>query len=435
MTVELDNLDHLAEHCATLSLLVSLPAAQDGYLVGGVVRDALLGRPLTDLDFAFPHDPTPLAREFARRIEGHWFWLDAERRQSRVVPGPGALGPVCDFSPYRAIDLEADLRARDFTMNAMALPLANLSVGALVDPTRGLADLRNGVLRMTSEEALSDDPLRILKGIRHAADLALEIAPETLHAMRRQVAALDRVAPERIRQECWKTLAAMRAAEGFAHLLATGAGVQLYGEGFARAFAEQLLSLKACRHAMSEMTENDVLVAEWLQEEIEQGLSREILLVWTFHLRTIDPLLPAAIAARWLLSRRTTANMAGLAVLCAEDVVAFQALPMTSRVVALWAQERGVEPKLLLPALVILAAGSPELSVDICPWIPLVETLDGSTPRNLVDGRWLRERLGLKDGPEMGRALQRLRKAELSGEVADAAQARHYLLRWYDNKD
>ncbi|MBQ6668991.1 MAG: CCA tRNA nucleotidyltransferase, partial [Deltaproteobacteria bacterium] len=103
------------------SLLRALRRASECpcHLVGGAVRDALLGRPVHDWDVITPEKADDLARRFAQSLNGTWFELDAERGYSRVCLAQGSV----DFAPWRAATLEEDLRARDFTINALAFPL------------------------------------------------------------------------------------------------------------------------------------------------------------------------------------------------------------------------------------------------------------------------------------------------------------------------
>jgi len=434
MPVDFDNLSRLAERCTLLDQLSSMSSAYTGYLVGGAVRDALLGRPLVDLDFAFAGDPTPLARDFARKINGHWFWLDSARRQSRVVAGKSAPALVCDFAPLRAADIDGDLKARDFTVNAMALKLSDLASANLLDPTDGLSDLNHGCLRMTSEDALRDDPLRILKGVRHAAEMDFAIVPSTLNAMRRQAPGLNRVALERVRQEVSRILSAEHVVFGLEQLSGSGAGTVLFGQGFSTNFTAVSAVVTVCRQAWSALIATDSRVEKWRDEELEQGLTAATLMSFVFMLRAIHPDLPEEIASRWPLSRRSRSNMLGLNALELSDVSELKALPATSRAFALWSQRKGVEPKLLLPALYKLA-GSTGAASYLHPWVELVEPLEQAPPKDLVDGCWLREVLSLEDGPEMGRALEILRNAEISGAVANVAQAHDFLVRQYQNKD
>ncbi len=146
-----------------LSLTAFMPQPTGGALVGGAVRDALLGRPSRDWDWAVD-DPAAEARALAAQVEGDAFALDEARGHWRVVQGDRTF----DFVPVDG-DLMANLQARDFTVNAMAL-----TAEGLVDPHGGLADLTQGVLRQVSDGALLDDPVRGVRGVRLAALLGLE---------------------------------------------------------------------------------------------------------------------------------------------------------------------------------------------------------------------------------------------------------------------
>jgi tRNA nucleotidyltransferase/poly(A) polymerase len=185
-----------------LSKLLPLFSAQDQLIIaGGAVRDFLLGRTFHDLDISTRNDPSSAARSFARDIGGKWFWLDRERRQSRVLL-KNREGELCfDFTLWRAETLEGDLRSRDFTINAIAV-LPDGSGGlSLKDVMGGLDDLASGRLQACSDNALTDDPLRILRGLRLAAQLRLSISPELLEQMAQHAPLLRHSAGERLAHE------------------------------------------------------------------------------------------------------------------------------------------------------------------------------------------------------------------------------------------
>ncbi|MFO7982283.1 MAG: hypothetical protein R6V08_02420, partial [Desulfuromonadales bacterium] len=119
-----NSLSHLLDSARIVPDLVDLLApGQICYLVGGALRNVYLGLPVSDFDFTLADDPTDLAQKFAERLDGHWFSLDETRAQSRVVVKTES-GPVFyDFAPWRAATIEEDLRLRDYTVNALALPL------------------------------------------------------------------------------------------------------------------------------------------------------------------------------------------------------------------------------------------------------------------------------------------------------------------------
>jgi poly(A) polymerase len=168
-------------------------AGREAWIVGGAVRDRLLGRATVDLDLSLPDDPRDAARELARTTGGAAFRLSGAFGAWRVV-GPDHAWHV-DLVVLRDGDIAADLAARDFTINAMAEPLAG---GDLLDPHGGQADIEARRLRMVSAGALADDPLRTLRAVRIAVDLDLTIEPETAAAIGREAPGLERVAAERI---------------------------------------------------------------------------------------------------------------------------------------------------------------------------------------------------------------------------------------------
>ena len=165
-----------------LAIITSLVRpGQPAYLVGGAVRDRILGRDYHDLDFVMEGETQGLARRVADALGGAFYVLDYERDTSRVVLNrPGESRLLLDFASLRGADLVTDLRARDFSINAMAMQLG--SEESLIDPCGGLEDLRQKRVRACGPTSLSDDPVRILRGIRLAVGLGYRIEPETLES-------------------------------------------------------------------------------------------------------------------------------------------------------------------------------------------------------------------------------------------------------------
>lgn len=202
-----------------------IPADQEIYLVGGAVRDLLISRLSPDLDFAVPSNGISLARVVANALKADFMPLDQERDTGRVIVTEEDGSRIfLDFSIYRGLgvskgtvhSLEEDLRARDFTINAIAL---NLRDETIFDPLEGGNDLRAKFIRACSPTALSDDPVRILRGIRQAAGFGFKIEKNTRELMKQAVSQLGNISPERLRDETFKILkgpkpdAAMRALE------------------------------------------------------------------------------------------------------------------------------------------------------------------------------------------------------------------------------
>ncbi len=200
------------------------------HLVGGAVRDWLLQRPLHDLDFALPAGAIPFARQVARRLDATFFVLDEARDVARVLlpPQPGRTVQVLDFAAYRGPDLEADLRLRDFTVNAMALDPQQPQ--NLVDPTGGLRDLKDKVLRLAYPRALHDDPLRVLRAVRLAVSLDFHLHPDTRQALPQAAPLLPRVAAERRCEELFHILEHPRADAALRVLAQVGALAALWPE-------------------------------------------------------------------------------------------------------------------------------------------------------------------------------------------------------------
>ncbi|MDZ4158325.1 MAG: hypothetical protein U1B80_00920, partial [Anaerolineaceae bacterium] len=202
---------HLVESELLSRISAVLENVPEVYLVGGAVRDSLLGKPVHDLDFVLNGDVRTIARRVADSLNAAFYMLDEQRSTARVIFHRRPQAPVIiDFATLRAPDLDGDLRARDFTINAMAHSLGG--GGQLIDPLGGVADLRAKTLRACSASTFEDDPVRILRGVRLGLDLQFQIPSQTSQAMRSAVPELQRISPERLRDELFRMLAGARPA-------------------------------------------------------------------------------------------------------------------------------------------------------------------------------------------------------------------------------
>ena len=177
------------------------------YLVGGSVRDLLLNRPVTDLDFALADDAIAFAKAFADKIGEAFVKLEEQPPTARVVIRKTQL--TLDFAGFRAETLEADLCLRDLTINAMALDLSSFltrSEVILINPCDGFSDLEARTLRFPNEKVVTDDPLRLLRVYRFSAQLEFEIPEATIDLVRLHKDRLSQVSSERIRDELIKIL-------------------------------------------------------------------------------------------------------------------------------------------------------------------------------------------------------------------------------------
>jgi poly(A) polymerase len=183
----------------------------EAWLVGGTVRDELLGRRLRDVDVAVAGDPASAAREVARSVRGPVFRLSEAFGAWRVIDR--GAGVVYDFAPLQGATIEEDLAKRDFTVNAMARPVAG---DDLVDPHGGQADLEARVLRVLGPRAYAADPLRPLRLARFTAELGFSPDPKTEDLTREVAARLAEASGERVYAELRRLLVADGALQGVA---------------------------------------------------------------------------------------------------------------------------------------------------------------------------------------------------------------------------
>lgn len=182
------------------------------FLVGGSVRDAVLGRPVRDIDIAVQGRAAEWARAFADEEGGAFYLMDAEHDVARVI----LSGLYVDWAKLRG-DVVSDMGTRDFTLNAMARPIedersftAGLEMGReseIIDPYHGLDDLRQRQVRVVSDASFQDDAVRLLRAPRLAGELGLTIEPITELLMRRDAHLLAAAPMERVRDELFKIIA------------------------------------------------------------------------------------------------------------------------------------------------------------------------------------------------------------------------------------
>jgi poly(A) polymerase len=180
-----------------------------------------MGRPTRDIDLAVQGDALSLARELAEETGGTFVLLDEAHTIARVVLPPewggegGLIRKQVDLASFDG-DIAQDLARRDFTIDALALSLEDALYDSpedrLVDPFGGLADLATATVRAVSNRSFQDDPARLLRGVRLAAQLGFSLDQDTHQLIKRDSHLLPTVAPERLRDELLKTLAEHKAS-------------------------------------------------------------------------------------------------------------------------------------------------------------------------------------------------------------------------------
>jgi putative nucleotidyltransferase with HDIG domain len=264
----------------------ALAGGEGAWIAGGAVRDAALGREVTDLDLAVAGDPERVAKAIAREGEGHAFELSAEFATWRAVARDHAW--QVDATALRGETIEADLAARDFTLGAVAVPLAG---GEPIDPHGGIGDLERRLLRVVAEGSFRADPLRLLRAARLAADLGLEVEPGTAALARSEARLAAEPAGERQLAELRRLLGGPDPLRGLALLdelgltavvlpelealrgVEQGPNHHLDVHGHTLAVLEQTLEVESGleRFAGERAAETRELLAEPLADEMSRG--------------------------------------------------------------------------------------------------------------------------------------------------------------------
>jgi poly(A) polymerase len=193
------------------------------YLVGGSVRDLLLAKETHDLDFAVAGNGLTLARHMADRLRGAYVAIDRQRKTGRVfLPPRDGIRFYLDFASLRGRDLDADLRDRDFTINAMALERTAGGDWRIIDPLGGRRDLASSTLRAASPFSFANDPVRTLRAVRMCTQFQCTIESQTKTRLRLAAPLLSRVSAERMRDEWFRILAQAGATDALRDLYQLG---------------------------------------------------------------------------------------------------------------------------------------------------------------------------------------------------------------------
>lgn len=281
------------------------------YVVGGFVRDTLLGRDTADIDIAVTADALEIAPKVATALGGKYVPLDRINKVGRVIlvnrgePSTGGQWNL-DFSTVKGT-IEQDLARRDFTIDAMAVDLSQLGKGytdvPLVDPFNGGNDLRQGAIRIVTETVFESDAARLLRAVRLAAELGFSIDKETDALIHRQSYLITNVAGERVREELLRLLAVPQAGQLLPYLdelglitavipeLAQAKGVEQPKEHFWNVFDHSLKTVMAADFLLRQgaweyaASEEVLAAAPWSIElaqhfalEVSSGSTRRLLL-------------------------------------------------------------------------------------------------------------------------------------------------------------
>ncbi|MGZ4329413.1 MAG: HDIG domain-containing metalloprotein [Solirubrobacteraceae bacterium] len=439
--------------------------ADGGWLVGGAVRDRLLGRPTGDYDVAVALDARQLARKLARATYAHAFELSEGFGAWRVVARDRSW--QLDLLPLAGETIEEDLRKRDFTVNAIAEPLGG---GDHVDPFDGFGDLRARRLRMVSPQAFAADPLRSLRLARLACELDFEVEPDTALAARAQAPALAGIAAERVFAEIKRIVVADRALDGLALMDALEVTDVVLPELTRLRGVEQSRyhHLDVHHHTMAVLAETIELERDperWLGEHaqavallLEEPLANELTRGQALRFGALfhDVAKPqtrnvtsegrvtfmghdaagakvaAAALTRLKASERLRDHVAALTRHHLRLGFLVHEMPLSRRAVYRYLHEcEPVEVDVtLLSVADRLATRGRGSDVAIARHLQLARELLGEAlagranrPRPPVRGDELARAVGLKPGPEIGRVLAELEEASFAGEIASTDEA------------
>ncbi len=427
----------------------ALPPDRPVWLVGGAVRDLALGRAVKDLDLAVESEALPLGQRLAERLGGAFVPLDPDRGCARVVV-PGEQLEI-DLADFRAPGLRADLLARDFTLNAMAIDLAG--DGTVIDPTGGLIDLDNRTVRLIHRDALVDDPLRGLRGVRIAAELGFALDPATEREIRCQAPSLEESAAERRREELLRCFAAPQVAATLEQLASLGLLTYLLPEletlrhHDPDRFSHSLAVTTALDTAVTTLegapSARDLPLLSYLRARRGAGPSRHTLLRLAASLHDVAKAEPlrvegeehAEAGARVAEERLRTLRLAAQDAQAVATLVRHhtrppemrQAQPLTVQFLYRFLRSTGDEATgcgLLM--LADLAAKAPDSSaldqllarVGELAAAHLLTPPERFAPTPLVNGNDLIAADICPPGPDMGPLLDRLLEAQVVGDVA-----------------
>ncbi len=265
-----------------------------GYIVGGFIRDTLLERQTNDIDIAVSGSALDIAKSVAEEFGGRFVVLDRVNNIARVVIGEEEKQWHLDFSSFSK-DIESDLARRDFTINAMAVELAEFNSNTslkLVDPFSGREDLKNKVLRAVTDCIFEEDAARLLRAVRLAMELGFKIDQHTEYLIVGCSQYVTKVAGERVREELLRLLSLPRAAHNLRYLdslglltalvpeLADGKGVEQPTVHFWDVFEHSLQTVAAMEFVIREndwrYSNGEMLNTAIWSEKIEEYLSQEV---------------------------------------------------------------------------------------------------------------------------------------------------------------
>ncbi len=397
------------------------------YLVGGAVRDSLLGRdrPDFDLDFIVPSQAIPTARRLADRYGAGFVILDEQRQIARVVFEGGTV----DCAQLEGNSLEDDLRRRDFTINAIAYDPHQQQ---LIDPLKGVKSLQKRAIAMVSVQNLKDDPLRLLRAYRQAAQLDFAIAPRTQNTLRQLAPLLTTIAAERVQAELNYLLSSERGDRW----LTVAAEDGLLSQWLDRVTPEklhQLAQIEQCAWLIGKIWQS---LGEQLQTAINPQTLSWLALGKLACLVGSDPDL-AESQLKKLKYSRAEIRAVKTALTPLERLLAVAKRPLIpSEQYFFFREVKEVFPLTMVLTVAIAAArgilNETRAMSAVAPLINryLDESDRAAHPRPLVTGRDLLQSLDLSPSPLIGELLTEIQIAHIEGKVETPEEALQFAAQY-----
>jgi len=461
------------------------------YLVGGFVRDVLLGRETADIDIAIGASALETAPGVAAALGGKYVSLDEENGVGRVVMPDGKW--QIDFTTLQG-DIDRDLHRRDFTINALAIELNKGTANSfdnknLIDPCNGRVDLNRGTVRAVSDTVFEDDSVRLIRAVRIAAELGFSIDSFTETLIRQQSRLIADVPGERVREELLRLLALPGAGKRLAYLdelglltalipeLAPAKGVDQPVMHVWDVFEHSIQTVAAAEFLLREedweyagpevlnMVPWSTRLSRHFDREISHGGKRRTLLKLAALLhdiakprtKTIDngrarflghPREGAAEAAAIMARLRFSNREIRLVELLVKyhlrpTQMSFEGLPTRRAIYRYFRDtgEAGIDLLFLSLADHLAARG---LTLDRQQWQAHTQTTaevlnryfdeeSPPPPSRLIDGHDVMSVFGLSPGPRVGELLEAAREAQAAGEITGRQQALDYVKRLLNN--
>jgi tRNA nucleotidyltransferase (CCA-adding enzyme) len=383
------------------------------YVVGGAVRDGLLGRVRAelDLDLVIPAQAVDLARRLATTYRAGFVLLDPERQIARVV----FPGMTVDIAQQDGKSITDDLARRDYTLNAIAY---DLQTQQTIDPFNGTQDIQERTIRMVSRVNLIDDPLRLLRAYRQAAQLNFAIESDTRQAIRELVPLLTNVAAERVLAELRYLLQTPNSSQWLGAIVADDLLTGWLEIPVCQDFAERLAKFDRSMDAISQ--HYPALVGE-LDRSLRDTISISRKAIGKFTI-LLSPDLKLATAQMLRLTFSSVEIQVVTTVITYLPPLLMMEMSLKEQY--FWFQSVGNN----FPLLVVLAIAAGVELGDIKHLIDrYLDPHDQvAHPTPIVNGRDLVEFLKIAPSPTIGKLLTEIQLARIIGEISTATEAMQF---------